>query len=43
MEKERALNTQMKAIAKEKRNKTRIIDREIKLLEKELKSTKSNS
>lgn len=39
--KEKALNDNFKAIAKEKKVKTKIIDRDIKLLERELKTDKS--
>ncbi len=36
-DKEKALNEQLKSIIKEKKSKSKIIDRKIKLLEKELK------
>ncbi|MFX1478754.1 MAG: hypothetical protein ACFFCI_11550 [Promethearchaeota archaeon] len=39
-EKEKALNDKLKAIVKEKKTKTKVVDREIKNLEKELKSDK---
>lgn len=39
--KDRALNEKMKAIIKEKKTKTKIIDQDIKLLEKELKAEKT--
>ena len=38
--KEKALNDNFKAIAKEKKTKTKLIDRDIKLLERELKTDK---
>ncbi len=38
--KKRAQNENLKAIAKEKKTKTKLIDRDIKLLEKELKTNK---
>ncbi|MFX1380281.1 MAG: hypothetical protein ACFFA4_14430 [Promethearchaeota archaeon] len=38
-EKDKSLNMNLKAITKEKKSRTREIDREIKLLEKELKKT----
>ena len=37
-EREKTLNSNLKAIAKEKKIKTKIIDKDIKLLEKELKT-----
>lgn len=39
-EKEKALTVRLKAIVKEKQTKTKVIDREIKTLEKELKSSR---
>lgn len=39
-EREKALKSKLKAIAKEKKIKTKIIDKNIKLLEKELKAPK---
>jgi hypothetical protein len=38
---EKALNENIKAIAKEKKNKTKVIDREIKSLERELRTDKN--
>ena len=37
-ERKKALNSELRAIAKEKKNKTKIIDKNIKLLERELKT-----
>ncbi len=39
--KEKALNEKLNAIAKEKKTKTKLIDRDIKILERELKKEKS--
>jgi hypothetical protein len=39
-EREKSLNEKLKAIVKEKQTKTKVIDKDIKLLEKELKSSR---
>jgi len=41
-ERKKALNNSLRAISQEKKNKTKIIDKDIKLLEKELKHTKES-